>query len=771
MGCMRTWGTRRGDWWLLVAVAVGVSSVSSLARLLPGVVGGAVVAVAGAVGAALSQRGQRLVEEDALRTAASRDALLRDRDGRVPKVRDIEDLIEIGVHPAAPDSDTRTAGARVPAFVRRDRSHEIEEALRTHGFVLLVGESTAGKTRAAFEAVRTVLPGAAFIAPDPAHPLALQAAAAAVQGARNCVVWLDDIERYLGAGGLTPYLLRRLARPGGSRRAVVVATIRAQERARHLDAQQAGDGPGRRTTRDVLASAHEIRLERRWHEDEVARAREEGGGDSRLARAVESAGRYGIAEFLAAGPQLLAAWQDAWAPEGGHTRGAAVVSAALEARRAGWSRPLPVTLLRDLHEQHLAVRGGPALRPESWDEALSWVTTPLYATSSMLLPHEPPDSYYVFDYLPDSVDADPGTAPIPDGTWTRLIAAAAPDMCEDIGWTAVAHTKRTAAREAFQRALDNGVLTAAVGLALLLGDEWRLDEACEMLRTALASAPADTAPEVRFALRSSLAWWTGGAGHTEEALDLVVSLHEESRHRYGEDQAETLNKAVSVARWTGTSGRIAEALELALAAQEHALRALGPDHPTIINARFEVAVWTGESGRKTEALRLWRELSDESRRVLGPRDRTTHFVNWNLAGAVTAAGDTALGLSLLADVVRDRAVLYGDDHPWNFASRLQLAGLTGEVGRLDEAQTLLAAMVQDCARALGREHEFTLAGRHQQALWGARAGRLAQAADQFRSLLADCERLLGPDHPLTRDCSTRATDPDQPLWYYEPPSW
>ncbi|MFG1672243.1 hypothetical protein [Streptomyces sp. Y7] len=482
---MRTWGTRRGGWLLLVAVAVGVSSVSWAARLLPGLVGGALVAVAATVGATLSQRGRRFVEESALHTANARDALLRDRRGRVPRVRDIEDLIEIGVHPAAPAGDTGTAGGRVPPFVRRDRSHEIEEALRTRGFVLLVGESTAGKTRAAFEAVRTVLPQAAFIAPDPTDPSALHVAAAAVQRERCCVVWLDDIERYLGAGALTPHLLRRLARPGGSRTAVVVATIRAQERARHLDARQAGDGAGRRTARDVLVSAHEIRLDRRWHEDEVTRARDQGRRDGRVARAVENAERHGIAEFLAAGPQLLAAWQDAWAPEGGHTRGAALVSAAVEARRAGWSRPLPVTLLRDLHEQHLAARGGPSLRPESWQEALSWATTPLCATSSMLLPHEPPDTYDVFDYLSDTLpgsvsgslsdapDAAPEAVRISDGTWTRLIAEAEPDVCEDIGWTAVAHTCRTVARRAFQRALDNGVLTAAVGLATLLGDEWR----------------------------------------------------------------------------------------------------------------------------------------------------------------------------------------------------------------------------------------------------------------------------------------------------------
>ncbi|MGW4166049.1 tetratricopeptide repeat protein [Streptomyces chartreusis] len=776
---MRTWGTRRGGWLLLVVAAVGVSSVSWAARLLPGVVGGALVAVAATVGAALSQRGQRLVEESVLRAEAARDALLRDRRGRIPRVRDIDDLVGIGVHPAAPEGDKCTAGARVPPFVRRDRSREIEEALRTRGFVLLVGESTAGKSRAAFEAVRTVLPQAAFIAPDPNHPSALHAAAAAAQRERCCVVWLDDVERYLGAGALTPYLLRRLVRPGGGRRAVVVATIRAQERARHMDVRQAGDGAGPRAARDVLVSAHEIRLDRRWHEDEVARARDQGRRDGRVARAVESAERYGIAEFLAAGPQLLAAWEDAWAPEGGHTRGAALVGAAVEARRAGWSRPLPGALLRDLHERHLAARGGPSLRPESWGEAVAWATTPLYATSSMLLPHESPDTYDVFDYLSDTLpgspsdssDAAPGSVPIPDETWLRLITEAEPDVCEDIGWRAVAHTRRTVARQAFQRALDNGVLTAAVGLAMLLGDEWRLDEACRVLRTTLSAAPADTAADVRFELRSALAWWTGGTGDTDEALALAASLHEESRHRYGDDQPWTVDLALNVARWTGNSGRIPEALDLALASRARALAALGPNHPMTIHARFEVAVWTRASGRTAEAVTLWRELADDARRVLGTHDRTTHFVGWNLAGAVIESGETSLGLSLLSNIIRDRSVIYGSDHPWTFAGRLEHAGRTGETGRPDEARTLVTALAEDTARTLGPDHELTLAARHQHALWTAHLDQPAQAATQFSSLLNDCDRALGPDHPLTRDTRARLSDPDRPPWCYEPPSW
>lgn len=749
---MRMWGNRAGGWWLLVLVAVGVSGVSWLARLLPGVVGGAMVAVAATVGAALSQRGQRLIEETPRHLSDAGDGLRRGRRGRLPRIRDIDDLLSIGVHPAAPAGDGHAVGSRVPPFVRRDRSAELEEALRRERFVLVVGESTAGKSRAAFEAARAVFPGAALVLPDPTQP-ALRAAAAAVRGESHSVVWLDDLERYLGAGGLSLHLLERLAPPGS----MVLSTIRAQERARYLEAQDPTRNPSsnRWTGTDVLALMHEIRLDRQWHGQEIARARQF-GDDRRLARAVDNSELYGVAEFLAAGPQLLTAWQDAWAPEGPHVRGAALVSAAVEARRAGWSGSLPVALLRDLHERHLAARGGGRLRPESWEEALEWATRSLYATSGLLIPQDP-DTYSVFDYLPDAVDA-----PILDDTWARLIEAAEPEVCVDIGWSAITHARRAAAQEAFRKALDNGVLVAAIGVAQIHGSVWRLREARDALRTTLRSAPADTNPEALFDLRSALVFWTGMDGRNEEALELAIELHEECRLRYGADHPETILAALRVARGIVHTGRPAEALSLALDTQECSLRTLGATHSVTLGCRFEVAVGTQECGRTAEAAQLWGELADDATRLLGPHNGFTVDARWNQSDVVFKNGDTSLALRLLAGVLDRRIATYGADHPRVFAARLEYTGLTGRSGRRDEALALLVPLVQETSRALGPDHELALAARHQEALWS--------DAD-FRMLLSECERALRPDHLLTEDCRARCAQPDRPVWYYEPPSW
>src|SRR4030095_14355259 len=73
--------------------------------------------------------------------------------------------------------------------------------------------------------------------------------------------------------------------------------------------------------------------------------------DSRIALALQQAKIFGIAETLAAGPELLRDWRNAWAP-GSHPRGAALVAAAFDCRRAGLDDPVPRDLLLDLHRHY-----------------------------------------------------------------------------------------------------------------------------------------------------------------------------------------------------------------------------------------------------------------------------------------------------------------------------------------------------------------------------------------------------------------------------------
>jgi hypothetical protein len=68
----------------------------------------------------------------------------------------------------------------------------------------------------------------------------------------NCVVWLNDLEHYLGSDGVTREMLARLLSGKGHR--IVVATIRAAEPAR-FSTESFGDGL--HTARAVLEMVNE----------------------------------------------------------------------------------------------------------------------------------------------------------------------------------------------------------------------------------------------------------------------------------------------------------------------------------------------------------------------------------------------------------------------------------------------------------------------------------------------------------------------------------
>jgi tetratricopeptide (TPR) repeat protein len=670
-------------------------------------------------------------------------------------VSDLDDPFELGVHLAPPLSMPDGRVDRLPPYVRRDRSVELEEALGASRFVLIIGESTAGKSRAAFEAMRTCLADHKFI--RPAGKQDLPEALALAKRQRRCVVWLDELDRYLGVDGLTAEMLTPLFAEDGRHR-VVLATMRSHERARYSPRNGPGlsgsDLQAHRLAGDVLKLAREIRIERLWSAEERARALAE-ADDWRIHRALDHADRYGVSQFLAAGPQLFQDWQDArgsW-PEG-RPRGAALVNAAVDVRRAGLQEPVPISFLQELHELYLP----PAVRVESWEEALEWATQPLHSTSSLLVPAEQ-DRYLAFDYLADAYDETLGRPAVPDGVWQAVTAFVRPADTIEIAWAAYFRSDMRAAESALRRALDAGHYDAAVDFAAMMHSTLRSEDVINWLEEAVSRAEeAGASAEETIALRDQLAWWIGaryrGSGDPAKALELAQTAVEESLRLLGADHEQTWQCRYTVARQLGALGRTDEALAMAERIVEEGTRLFGEDHQVVFAGRFEVAVWTRLGGGDPHrAIALWQalvvdeirvrnvlgdsldnieatldqigdpdldaasiiwlsELIDQSSTLMESLDdssaiRLLSTLAWWIGGRDTASGDYVAAREIAQDVVNEGEKALGAGATEVLRAQAVLAHQIGRSGDRETARRMCEQAAGDAARIYGELAEIT----------------------------------------------------------------
>ncbi|MEU3670812.1 tetratricopeptide repeat protein, partial [Streptomyces virginiae] len=392
------------------------------------------------------------------------------------------DALTAGAHRARPDD----AGSAVPTYVTRDNDKELQvrltQAAQQGGLVLVLGESTAGKTRAAHHAVRRckALAGYRVLAPDTGPDLVIAVDVVAATAVR-CVVWLDDLERFLTPDGLEAGVLAELTRL----RTPVLATMQIRHHdvfSPHTEPHQE-DSAGLRTSGTgarVLKQTDPLYLQRRWSDEELTRA--QNCDDPRIIDAVTHHGPYGIAEYLAAGPALLTEWRNATRP-GGHPRGAALVAAAVDLTRTGLRPPYPTALLTTLHQHYLP--DDPLLRPEPIATALEWAARLRYGATSLLLPTNEPDAYGVFDYLPDHT-----TSPVSEQAWQSALDHATGDEERlTIGVHAYAAAPHIA--EAAWRPLARHDTNIAVNLGVLLANAGQSEEAEKWLRQAASAGNTD----------------------------------------------------------------------------------------------------------------------------------------------------------------------------------------------------------------------------------------------------------------------------------------
>lgn len=438
----------------------------------------------------------------------------------LPSVSTINPYLYLGVTGSDLAERYALAGQR-PPYVRRDIDDQIDCALRTDRFIVIVGPSKAGKSRTAYEAIDRVFPHHKLLIPSTATRLrALLALDPSLDMSPGpAVLWLDDLEQYLEASALD----LRTVTDWRQRQSdiVVVATMRANEHDRIRDRS----GEVGRTARTLLAQAREIRLAENLSPGERAQAQH-------LYRGQRFRGSIG--EHFVAAKELITRFEDGReaCPEG-----VALVQAAIDWRRAGVFAPISETALKRLYRPYLrALRPTEAITANHYRRGLRWATKPVASSVALLTPTNAEDNqaFQVFDYVVEYVDrgatggADSASA-IPDATWNLIISDADPAVAFGVGFMAYTRGNKQAAQAAFRRATtssdSNISLTAMGSLGVVLQEQGDLEGAKGAYQHIIDSGHFDQAPLAAFNLGVLLAEEGGFEGAQAAFCQAVASGH------------------------------------------------------------------------------------------------------------------------------------------------------------------------------------------------------------------------------------------------------
>lgn len=481
------------------------------------------------------------------------------RSKAVPKVGESADLTS-RLWPAAFPID----------YVTRDVEKDISTLLLARRPVVLVGSSMVGKTRIAASVIEAEFSGRRLYSPGSWEELR----ALAESPPRDAVVFLDDIERLLGASGVTQRGIRSL-----SERNALVATIHS----RPYNGYQR-PATGRRAPEwDALGEFEPVVVFSALSSVEQARLAAVVQDETTLRRILET----GIGEHVGAAEEIKLTLKVAPTLQ---PIGMALLFGAADWARAGLRRPAPEGLLAELAAPYLTRRQAGMLRRAGLDEALEWATKEINPHVSLLEPAD--DGFEINVYALEVLSAT--ATPIPEPSWRLLLDAATPEdlisisgcagregrpdiaesallRCEEANdpatWPVAAmlhgaglreRGDTAAAQAAYHRAIDSGHPIAAPGAWFNLGNlhagEGRLEDAQEAYRNAADSGHPAMAPRSLLALgrvleRSDLPAEAEGAYRRVIAWDPdLETLQQDTERSLRERDANIVLRTVDLRR-------------------------------------------------------------------------------------------------------------------------------------------------------------------------------------------------------------------------------
>ncbi|MGH3924480.1 MAG: tetratricopeptide repeat protein, partial [Pseudonocardiaceae bacterium] len=414
------------------------------------------------------------------------------------RVADVDDLRAFGVKGLS--SDARGSHLN---YLPRDKDSDLDAALaeaREGGrrIVLVVGDSAAGKTRSACEGTRKdpVLRGWRLVVPLPDGGLSWLANADL--GWQDTVIWLDDLDKYIGRG-LDPGTVRRLL--GDAASVVVVATMRtSQLQARQTELADPAweflidDAQVNRVDLDAALSDHELN---------AAHAQI---SDTALLSALDTG--VGLGEWLVAGPELMRKL--------GNGRGLSRVLAdtVIAWYRTGLQQPLPMDDARQLwievlspRERQRLLSRTPTDQEALFQEASAWVCAPIIDRDlyEQALVSKSTQGYVVHDYVVDHIVRDSQRLAVPDPIWRHALRVATvspeaihrPERMWEVGIAAYQERAFDHAMTAMGTLAHSGDADALYNVGALLGQLGRSEEAVEVYEQVVARFGEDPEPALR----------------------------------------------------------------------------------------------------------------------------------------------------------------------------------------------------------------------------------------------------------------------------------
>ncbi|MEU4254370.1 hypothetical protein AB0F15_43965 [Amycolatopsis sp. NPDC026612] len=482
--------------------------------------------------------------------------------------------VQTAIQPAQPPENVQSGPGEdeLPLYVPRDFDADLRTKLtragNQGGFVLLVGDSSVGKTRALFEAVQAVMPDWWLLHPRDAEALQVFAA----QPAGRTVVWLDELQDYLDhLPGVPAGQARELIAAG----VVLVATCWPAEVRDRVALPENGRPDPYANDRRLLDLADVLYVPAAFSIHERRRAEDLAGTDGRIRVALDTPDA-GFTQVMTAGPALIRHWNQA------PSYAKAVITAALDARRVGAHAPLTRDYLTHAAPGYLNERDVATAPPDWLEHALAYATRLLHGATAALTPVAADmgtiTGYRVADYLHQHALHNRRREHLPETAWHALVRHHHPDDTERLADNAARRGRGHETLTLYQQLADGGDEFAAYRLAKLLPEQGQ-----QQLRARADNGDGLAAIQLAGLLTEQ--------GQVEDAIQLLRA-HADNGDKYA---------AIRLTHLMAEQGQVEDALQF--------LRALADDGDGLAIIRLPVLL--ARHGQAQDAIQFLRARADK----------------------------------------------------------------------------------------------------------------------------------------------------------------